>query len=932
VKGTARAPSPFRELGVDPDADPTARDAFGRPTRAGDGGATTYEYIDVSSTFLASLSRDLVPLLEPDPAKKHETLMDLLAGLYVVAGEREGGEDSVREYDDGAAVKYRAIREDASPLLDLVYAMGQIFADPTTDDTLALLQRLAQDHPALLARLVGMGFQAKAIADAHPEAKLPEASTLWDEMLDVLAEISQQPGLIEAIVRAFEDDAILDMPASAVAYMTMRDHLTYDRNDLNGAPLNLNTGKKDAPVTPVDRDQPDTGWNRSAFQRFLQGLHETNGMSTCTKEGAVAHIVWKGLPMDFPSLTASGACVLLGADAPPDPMPVCGMFRVENIAENLVDAVLGTVKLDIRDDCLRTLVASPLTGIVGGADAFLEEVSGIEGWNTHPTVQAVNRMVFFDLPHDGLPGDTQNTHTENFFKDLFDPAPSLVCPPSPFTDTDGHALNLRTCGSFADTLRGRDLDALFPIETLGFLDAAKPLARAFHDHGGNLLFVKLFDVLARHWGSAAQSKDECDPSRPKTDARWCSQDGAVSYEPLVAEILGETDLFAALHDGAKELATITIPHCDERDAKGACTKASTLDGVQVIARALEAMIDPARNKGLRRRDGDAGVVRNDGTKNPQVTPIYLLVDALKGFDARFAEHAKEHPGDDRLPAWRRARSQLTDQLFAIDGTGKQSTFHDAAVLKILPTLIGTLRAQIAARCPATEGKDCAWARKGPPKEASDVVTGPTFATTLDVLDAIRGDDAARGELERLLQFLLLSAQGEAEKATLTALADVLQIFEDDADVTALLRAASEAAAPEVIGPDGRVEESGLVLASVDALSRILQEQRDASGTRLCSKEIDPNRTLAIVLRRLVTPHPPADAREGSDARDGLRPAPIDVLIDVVADVNRRRPEETTKLEPDDYASISHEVSDFCSNPTRGLEQVYTVIKQATKDL
>ena len=81
-----------------------------------------------------------------------------------------------------------------------------------------------------------------------------------------------------------------------------------------------------------------------------------------------------------------------------------------------------------------------------------------------------------------------------------------------------------------------------------------------------------------------------------------------------------------------------------------------------------------------------------------------------------------------------------------------------------------------------------------------------------------------------------------------------------------------------------------------------------------------NIKLAVVLRRLVTP--PADGK----------PAPIEVLIDVAADVNRQRPQDLTKLAPADYASISHEVSDFCANQSRGLEQVYTVIKQATKDL
>ena len=160
----------------------------------------------------------------------------------------------------------------------------------------------------------------------------------------------------------------------------------------------------------------------------------------------------------------------------------------------------------------------------------------------------------------------------------------------------------------------------------------------------------------------------------------------------------------------------------------------------------------------------------------------------------------------------------------------------------------------------------------------------------------------------------------AEPAAQGPTVDLLQVFEDDASLTALLHAMSSAAAPEVLDPNGHVASRGLLLASIEVMSRILGEARTADGTRLCSKEIDPNRTLAVVLRRLVTP--PAD---GS-------PPPIEVLMDVAADVNRQRPQDLTKLGPGDYANIASEVSDFCANQSRGLEQVYTVIKQATKDL
>lgn len=83
--------------------------------------------------------------------------------------------------------------------------------------------------------------------------------------------------------------------------MEMRDQLSYDRQNLNGTPFNVTQGRVETLVTPVDRGKADTGGNRSAFQRFLQTLHDANGLSICTKQGAVAHIVWNGVALDFPA-------------------------------------------------------------------------------------------------------------------------------------------------------------------------------------------------------------------------------------------------------------------------------------------------------------------------------------------------------------------------------------------------------------------------------------------------------------------------------------------------------------------------------------------------------------------------------------------------------------------------------------------------------
>ena len=153
--------------------------------------------------------------------------------------------------------------------------------------------------------------------------------------------------------------------------------------------------------------------------------------------------------------------------------------------------------------------------------------------------------------------------------------------------------------------------------------------------------MQLFNTLHLHWGSAAQTPDECDPTLPKSSALWCSQDGAVTYEPLLSEAL-KTDLFAALNEFIPILQQTTVAHCTAQDpTTGLCTASVNYDGVHVLSEAVRALVDPARSAalGLTDRHGSTTVVRNDGTTNPQVTPIYLLIDALKGMDQAFANYA-----------------------------------------------------------------------------------------------------------------------------------------------------------------------------------------------------------------------------------------------------------------------------------------------------
>ncbi len=933
------APTPFFTI----DSEVFARDSFGRALKPGSSTEPLYGYINTSITFAASLFKDLRPLLEPDPMKGKETLMKLLAGVPVVLGARDTEPTSSRTYppDPSRVDAWRASRKDPppknlgtqtvelkykkfdatqSPIVDLVYALGQIMARQEMDDTLAVFRKLTAERPELVARLVGIGLQLKAIADKHPEAKIPEGSTLWDEMLDTVAKMAAAPKLLEDLLKAFGNDKTLQLDKVFAAYIKYKDELTYDRNDLNGTPWNLTTGGKMGLVSPVDRASPDTGKNRSALQRFMQLLHDANGLSACTKDGAVAHVSleWPSgsgikINVDYPTNPLSGLmCAFVGQSAPKR-LNQCGVLRFENVATLLLDVALGRAKFDVRDKCLDALMKSPLSAIVGGVDKFLEDASGIKGFNTKPTVAGVARMVFFDTAHDGLPGDTTNAKTNKFLNGVLDPVPSMVCPVTPFTDpTDGKVLNLRKCTSFSDTIRGRDNNDLFPLELMNFVESVGPLAAAFADNNQPLLFVELFDTMHRHWGSAKQSKTECDPSLPKTNARWCSQDGAVSYEALLAEML-ETDLFPTLYEVVRALQTIKVQHCDTFTG-ASCTKAHEIDGITAMAEAVRVLIDPARSAGLLDRRGNKTAVRNDGTTNPQVTPVYLFVDALKAIDKAFA------PQPERLKPWREARSELVDQLLAVDGAKADARFRNAAISKILPRLLDITRAQIAAHCPDPK-KECTWASKGLAERLTNTLSGPTTASAVDLLDALRKDDPARIEIQKLVGYLLDGASdNDAQTTTLMAAVDLLQVLDDDVNLEPLYRVVANASSNAVVDQDQKVVLRGLIDAGVESLARVFAKAHDPGGKQICAKEIDPNRTIDFVLKRLLLPY----GKEGKDLR-----TPLETIMSVTGDVNRADPTSNAKLAGPDYKNIAKEIAEFCLHPERGLVQVYEVIRQAT---
>jgi hypothetical protein len=153
---------------------------------------------------------------------------------------------------------------------------------------------------------------------------------------------------------------------------------------------------------------------------------------------------------------------------------------------------------------------------------------------------------------------------------------------------------------------------------------------------------------------------------------------------------------------------------------------------------------------------------------------------------------------------------------------------------------------------------------------------------------------------------------------MTASVDVLQILNDDTNLTPFYNAAAaDVLGAQVLDAQGNASQRGLADASIEVLSRVFAAARNAQGTETCSMEIDPNGAIGAMLGHMVTPAGTSQA------------TPIETLMDVTADVNRAHPELTTKLDGGDYGNMANEISEFCLDPTTGMEQVYAVVRAAT---
>jgi len=264
------------------------------------------------------------------------------------------------------------------------------------------------------------------------------------------------------------------------------------------------------------------------------------------------------------------------------------------------------------------------------------------------------------------------------------------------------------------------------------------------------------------------------------------------------------------------------------------------------------------------------------------------------------------------------------------GAGAGSSFANPSFPVITSVFTDKLRAQLYANCQTTftnfsggTAPTCDWARTGLVQKMQDSMNGPLFAAIMDGVEAMRSNDPARQQSEQMLTYMLDAAsQNDALAAMLGSANDVIQALRDDTNLIPLYHLLATAAAPSVRDAQGNLTQRGMVDASLALLSRMSGKAMDASGNEICSLELDPNQVMSTALANLVTPM-------GGQNGQPQGETPLEVMLSVLADVNRAAPDHTDKLGGPDYASIAGNMVSFFLDKERGLEQVYQVIRIGT---
>ncbi|HEY4058119.1 MAG TPA: hypothetical protein VGM39_16005 [Kofleriaceae bacterium] len=752
-------PSPFTTRG-----DTAMRDEQGRAVDSA--GHPVYDYFSVDQTLLGALALDQKQLIGAEKG----TALDLVRGSSILLGDRV---QKTKTFEDsGRTLDYQGYdTANGAPLLDLSYAFASLLRDPQTNETLDLGVTMFRDHEDMTSRLLEAAITTARMGDAHPEADIAADASLWDDLIPLVHRITADPVLVRNLIKAMAKPEVKQVITRFREFMQYKDRFDIDSSsNLVGAL-----------TTMPDRTMPDSGYNRSLFERLLAVISDTNGSVECSKAGAVLKEPNTGLVLK----TFANACDFYQ-------IPNMAIFYLQTmvwakdangniICESTSGEFGSTQTKPTAEECpsigtgwhARTkadfgfqwpALIKPLISVQGG-DKYLADQAGITGFGTHPSTKALNRALFLRPRPDSL-NDLSDPQMDKFGRVL----------------TDVHSGTL-------------------PVwEINDFYTEMRPVLQAFADADQEATFVDIMSVLHKHWSSIASTDTQhTNPSAPN----YTSGGHAVTWEPLLIDAFAG-DLWPALTDHAAELDAIVI------DGKPAAT---------VLAHIGEYMTAP--QAGLADRLGRTTTKTSDGRDVTTLSPFYLLADAENAKRARLAAAAGASSWTDSIP-------ELWDLWFRgeklPDGTYQFKCRHASAVIR---GAIDLIRGRIVEH--DTAGDRLAWLSTTLPGKVESTFTSPLFASIADFVEA-QTQAGTRASLEHLLADVLDSANPDVFNTMRVGAADLLQLATDDADLVPLAHMAGNLLA----------SDKNYLPTQLDLLSRLHQADVDATLTGIVARLFKPH--------------------------------------------------------------------------------------------
>lgn len=359
----------------------------------------------------------------------------------------------------------------------------------------------------------------------------------------------------------------------------------------------------------------------------------------------------------------------------------------------------------------------------------------------------------------------------------------------------------------------------------------------------------------------------------------------------------------------------TIAHCDAFDStSGKCTKVTPRNGIDVLADLIRTLFLPERSPGLVDRQGRKYVMKSDGTTRSPFGLAALAVDSGRRVVAAFDSVASQGmDGQKAKESAKKAMGALFDSFAAIDGTGPDARFRKKSTVLVLPPVLDIIHAQVDAQCRSAKAGACGWAQQGLAQSVGNFIEGPLFAAITDFMQVVEKDPLVKKEFTQFMEFAL---QDDTDHRGLSAMADLLQVMNDDVNLSPFFGLLGRF----VADLDAKGTLRPTVLPSLLGMtSRFFDLGRDAKGNEDCDRQVDPNRALLVVLRALVTPI-------GSKQR-----APISILATALGDVNRVNPAKGGAIDGKDTKNILSEVHFGVTDKASGLKRILDIAKTAIEN-